>query len=413
MTGRGSGMQSGRERQTVARFAGGTVLALTVLVGGCEGGLARLMQRDPDSVKSEVPVIDRTKEGERTREGERAAVEERIGKLEADLQGRLERASRERTEDLERFLRSQTSLTTKLDDLIAEARLTQGRIEEIGHSIAELDKRVDALGIQGGQFVRRLDGFERQISQAVSAARDATALALQANTATQQTAQEVTNALQQMADQTNAAVQQVNATTQLALTEARKAAAAKQTAQPPAHQAPGIVNLPPPISPLPPAPATTPSPPSAFPPKPAVSAANPDELYKNALNDYTRGKYDLAIDGFRTYIILYPTASLLPNAQYWLGESFYSLKNYGLAIKQFNLFLTEYPDNPKAPAAMLKQGYAYFEMGNTPKGRTALNTLIKRFPKSPEARSAKNRLSKVKRSPGSGSGAKGQSKRPS
>ena len=90
-----------------------------------------------------------------------------------------------------------------------------------------------------------------------------------------------------------------------------------------------------------------------------MSAATPDELYKNALNDYARGKYDLAIDGFRAYIIQYPNTSLLPNAQYWLGESFYGAKNYGLAIKQFDRFLTEYPDNPKVPGAMLKQGYAY------------------------------------------------------
>jgi TolA-binding protein len=42
-----------------------------------------------------------------------------------------------------------------------------------------------------------------------------------------------------------------------------------------------------------------------------VSAAAPDELYKNALNDYTRGNYDLAVTGFLNYIAFYPKTSLI------------------------------------------------------------------------------------------------------
>jgi tol-pal system protein YbgF len=141
-----------------------------------------------------------------------------------------------------------------------------------------------------------------------------------------------------------------------------------------------------------------------------VTAATPAELYKNALNDYTEGNYDLAIEGFRSYITLYPKTSLLPNAYYWLGESFYRRKNHDLAIKQFELFLKGYPNNPKVASAMLKQGYAYLEMGDASRGRTVLTRLVKRFPKSQEARSAKDRLSQVKKGLGSSSGAPGLSR---
>lgn len=394
---------------------------LAVLVGGCGGDLSlHLMQRDLDSMRSEVAAVSRTNEGEK------AFIEERLAKLEADLRGRLDKALKERNEDVEEFLRSQASLTTKLDDLTGEARLTQGRIEELGHRISELNKRFDAHGDQLGQVGRRLDGVEKQVNQVVAttqetkvtgqsataAAQNATALAQQATTASQQMAHEVTNALRQMADQTNTALQQVNATTQLALIEARKAGVAKQTAQPADQQAPPpAVKLPPPISISPPAPVAPPPSPLAPPRPPAKVAATPAELYKNALNDYTKGKYDLAIDGFRTYIFLYPDTSLLPNAQYWLGESLYGLKNYGVAIPQFELFLTDYPEHAKVAGALLKQGYAYLEMGNPAEGRTVLTNLIKRYPKSPEARSAKQRLSKVKKSPASGSRAKAPSKR--
>ncbi len=384
----------------------GLVSILAVLVGGCGGDLSlNLMQRDLDSVRSEVAAVSRMSEGEKL------FIEERLGKLEADLKTRLEKVAREKSEDVEGFLRSQASLSTKLDELIEEARLTRGRFEEIGHRISELNKRVDALGGQAGQVGRRLDGFEKQLSQALVTAQEAkmasqtagttvqeaNALAQQAASASQQTAQDVTGALRQMADQTNAALQQVNTNTQLALAEARKAVGAQQRAQPLAQQAPAVVRLPPPISASPPTSTAPPPSRSASPPSTRTGAATPGELYKNALNDYTRGKYDLAIDGFRTYIFLYPGTSLLPNAQYWLGESFYSQKNYGLAIKQFELFLADYPDNPKAPGALLKQGYAYLQMGNTSQGRTTLNNLIKRFPKSREAKSAKIRLSKIKK----------------
>ncbi|MGH7412565.1 MAG: tol-pal system protein YbgF, partial [Candidatus Methylomirabilis sp.] len=388
---------------------------LAVLVGGCGGDLSlHLMQRDLDSVRSEVAAVSRTSEGERQ------FVEERLGKLEADLKARLEKVAQEKREDAEGFLRSQASLSTKLDELIEEARMTQGRVEEIGHRISEMNKRVDALGGQVGQVGRRQDGFEKQLSQALVTAQEAKmtsqtagAAAQEATAGSQQTAQEVTNALRQMADQTNAALQQVNTNTQLALVEARKAVGAQQTAQPIAQQAPVAVKLPPPISVSPPtaaAPPPSPSAPPPSPPSPRTGATTPGELYKNALNEYTRGKYDRAIDGFRTYIILYPDTSLLPNAQYWLAESFYRQKNYGLAIKQFELYLTEYPDHPKVAGALLKQGFAYLELGSTSQGRTALTNLIKRFPKSPEARSAKQRLSKVKKPPASRSGAKALSK---
>jgi len=416
------------ERVTVARFPVGMISLLAVLVGGCEGDLPmRMMQRDLDSVRSDVAVVYRTSEGER------GYVEERLGRLEVEMKGRIEKARQEKAEEVAGFMRSQTNLNTKLDDLTAEARLTLGKIEEVGHRISELNKRMDALGGQVGQFGRRLDGFEKQLTQAVATAQEAkvlgqtatataqgaTSLAQQATGASQQTAQDVTNALQQMAEQTNAAVQQVNATTQLALTEARKASAAKQFVQPIVQQAPAVqqppviakVPLPPPISLQ--ATAATPQPAPASPPRPAVTAATPAELYKNALNDYTEGNYDLAIEGFRSYITLYPKTSLLPNAHYWLGESFYRRKNHDLAIKQFELFLKEYPNNPKVASAMLKQGYAYLEMGDMSRGRTVLSRLVKRFPKSREARSAKDRLSQVKKGLGSGSGALGLSKRAS
>ncbi len=409
-------------------------LTFSLLMMGCEGDVPlRMVQRDVDTVRGEVAAVARTGEGDRLfiegrlrkvedrlerSERARAALEDKLGKMESDFKSQSARVAQERQER-QAFLQSQAALSVKLDELTTGARLAQGQTEGMGHGITEINGRVDELGRQVDQVGRRLNGFDKQVSQAASAAQETAAVARQAAAASQQTAQQVTAALQQMANQTNAAIEQVNATAQRALTEARKTTKGK-----PISSAPGPSRVePPPLSTpaipvtapssVPPAPtaaasaqAVAPSPPAArtaeSPPppspnaRPAARAENAGELYRNALNDYAKGEYELAINGFRHHIELYPNSSLLPNARYWLGESYYSQKNYDQAIKEFALLVKRYPENPKAASALLKQGFAYLELGDKSRGRTMLDNLLKQFPKSQEAKWARERLSRMK-----------------
>lgn len=402
-------------------------LALSVLSMGCEGDVPlRMVQRDVDTMRSEVAAVARTGEGNRAfiedrlrkvedrlerSERARAALEDKLGKVESELKSQAAKVAQERQER-QAFLQSQAALSVKLDELTTGVRLAQGQTEGIGHGFTEINRRVDELGRQVDQVGRRMNGSDTQINQAVSAAQEATA-------ASQQTAQQVTVALQQMAQQTNAAIEQVNATAQLALAEARKTAKGKPAGStagpsrisPPSLAAPAVpVTAPAQVRPTPTATAPThaagsslPAAPTTEPPLPpipdtgpAARTENAGELYRNALNDYAKGDYELAINGFRHYIELYPGSSLLPNVRYWLGESYYSQKNYDQAIKEFALLVKQHPENPKVASAMLKQGFAYLESGDKSKGRTMLDTLLKQFPKSQEARWAKQRLGQMK-----------------
>ena len=99
----------------------------------------------------------------------------------------------------------------------------------------------------------------------------------------------------------------------------------------------------------------------------------------------------MAIVGFRTYIQNYPKTSLIPNAQYWLGESYYSQKNYAQAVEEFDIVIREYPDNPKVPSALFKQGDAYLQMNDTQRATVALCELMAKYPKTREARLARER----------------------
>jgi len=126
-------------------------------------------------------------------------------------------------------------------------------------------------------------------------------------------------------------------------------------------------------------------------PRPAAPALPPEELYKNALGDYTRGDYDLAITGFRTYVQSYPKTSLAANAQYWLAESYFSQKNYPAAVEEFSGVLRNYPDSPKVPSALFKQGEAFLALNDTKQANSVLCELVGKYPKTREARLAKER----------------------
>lgn len=125
-------------------------------------------------------------------------------------------------------------------------------------------------------------------------------------------------------------------------------------------------------------------------------ALSSSKLYNNAYKDYIRGNYALAQEGFREFLINFPSSDLADDAQYWIGESFYAQKNYPIAFEEFKILVTRYPDSQKVPAALLKIGYC--SLGNNDRGnaRKYLNLLIKKFPRSEEARLAKAKLEEMK-----------------
>jgi tol-pal system protein YbgF len=126
---------------------------------------------------------------------------------------------------------------------------------------------------------------------------------------------------------------------------------------------------------------------------PAVpSSPEAKRLYQAALGDYQRGKFDLAAQGFRTYLQQAPAGDVADTAQYYLGESLYSAKDYRGAITEFERLVRDFPQSPQAPSALLKTGYAYYELKDGVQGRRVLRTLVEKYPTSKEAKLAEERL---------------------
>src|SRR5919109_562829 len=132
--------------------------------------------------------------------------------------------------------------------------------------------------------------------------------------------------------------------------------------------------------------------PGSAPPLGAPSSAEAKQVYQAAYGDYQRGKFDLAAQGFRSYLEQAPTGDVADTAQYYLGESLYSAKDYRGAITEFERLVRDFPQSPQAPSALLKTGYAYYETKDGVQGRRVLRTLVEKYPTSKEAKLAEERL---------------------
>jgi tol-pal system protein YbgF len=127
-------------------------------------------------------------------------------------------------------------------------------------------------------------------------------------------------------------------------------------------------------------------------PVPAVKGNEPTQLYNAAYEDYLRGSFDLAIQGFKEYMKRYPTTDLADNALYWVGESQYSRKQFKEAVDTFTELLNTYKTSDKAAAALLKKGLAYLELGDRSQAVINLQYVLYEHPGTEEAELAKKKL---------------------
>lgn len=117
------------------------------------------------------------------------------------------------------------------------------------------------------------------------------------------------------------------------------------------------------------------------------------DLYRRAFNAYREGRHAEAILDFEEFLQLYPDHEYADNAQYWIGESYYSQKEYEQAVVEFNRVLDRYAHEAKAPDALLKIGRSYEQLGDRERARIFWGRLVSQYPQSEAARSARKLLS--------------------
>jgi len=167
-----------------------------------------------------------------------------------------------------------------------------------------------------------------------------------------------------------------------------------------------------PRAPTPPAatPGPSPGPATAATPAPG-GARQAEDLYQTAYIDYTRGNYNLAVAAFREFIRLYPSTELAEKAQYWIGESHFSLardfqtkgdrtratQEFERAVQEFRKVLINYPRGDRVPTAVYKEALALVELGQPTLAEARFQFLVDQFPSTEEAVKAKDELAKLRR----------------
>ncbi len=124
-------------------------------------------------------------------------------------------------------------------------------------------------------------------------------------------------------------------------------------------------------------------------PQQTVSTDTAQQLYDSGIKAFNERRYDNAVNAFTDFITTFPQNTLISNAYYWQGESYYQLKNYAAAALAYENVISQYPNSNRAPAAYLKQGMSFRELGKNDAAKERLNALISEYPKAPEATRAK------------------------
>ena len=122
------------------------------------------------------------------------------------------------------------------------------------------------------------------------------------------------------------------------------------------------------------------------------SGAAKNSLYSYAIELNRQKKYNEARAKFQEFIKKYPKDQLAGNAQYWIGETYYSVNDMNNALKAFQDVISKFPKSNKIPDAMLKIGYVQEKQGKKQDAVATFQDLLKKYPKSKPATLARQKL---------------------
>lgn len=173
---------------------------------------------------------------------------------------------------------------------------------------------------------------------------------------------------------------------------ARAAASAAATPPPTASMPPGVVG---------PAAATPPGatdsaramPPGAVvAPQGLTDPVAEQRAYDQGLEHFRAGRFAEAVSAFQVFTRNFARSTLVPSAQYWIGNSLYATRDFRGAITTQRQLIAQYPDSAKASDALLNIASAQSELGDLPGARATLQEVASKYPATEAGAKAKQRL---------------------
>lgn len=112
----------------------------------------------------------------------------------------------------------------------------------------------------------------------------------------------------------------------------------------------------------------------------AASAGNPRSDFDGAYASFTQKQYDQAEMGFRRFLQSNPRDQLVPEATFWLGETYLQRGRYREAAEQFLNVSAEHPDAAKAPDSLLRLGISLNGLGAKDRACAVFAELDRKYP---------------------------------
>ncbi len=126
----------------------------------------------------------------------------------------------------------------------------------------------------------------------------------------------------------------------------------------------------------------------------------PDTLYDQASADLVRGNYDLAVQGFSSYLAGNPGGTKAPPAQYGIGEAYYYQGKMQQAAAAYTRILSDYPDSELRVSALFKRAKAEVVLKERENAIADFKEVVERYPGSSEASLARTELQALGVKPG-------------
>ncbi len=321
-------------------------------------------------------------------------VKESLSAIEKKDEERLKKFD-ERMQGQEKgVLTSQGNLGTRIEEIGADLKIVQGKLEENNNLLAEHGMKLDELGQSGARSGSKFEKTDTNL-KALQEAQSSSAERLGR---VEEQVRGLVKSWEGWREQADRTLSQTagmekrlrDAEAELiAMKESYRRAETNVSTSDKGHAKPEAVPQP------------------ANPPRDKeVSGSNEntatvdirggEKIYSAAFADYLREDYELAISGFRDYLDRYPDGRLADNSQYWVGECKYSQRKFKEAIAEFEKVLKRYPKSEKAPDALLKKAFCYRELKDLAAERAILNEVLEKYPATEAAKKAKIGLANLK-----------------
>ncbi len=110
-------------------------------------------------------------------------------------------------------------------------------------------------------------------------------------------------------------------------------------------------------------------------------SGTPKDEYDLAYGYVLRKDYALAEQTFRSYLRKFPSDRLVPDANYWLGESMFQQQHFRDAAESFLTVTTKYETAGKAPESLLRLGQSLAALGEKEAACAALGEVGRKYPR--------------------------------